>query len=97
MTGNKGGLGRARELSFWRGLLSQFYCGRPHSPPLALLKGCSPEGKVIITDMDLIEKSNLSRQFLFRPQHIGSHGQTVVAGTSLPTPLAVLMPPHKFK
>jgi ubiquitin-activating enzyme E1-like protein 2 len=27
-------------------------------------------GKITITDNDLIEKSNLNRQFLFRPQHI---------------------------
>ena len=34
--------------------------------------GCSPKGSVIITDMDGIEKSNLSRQFLFRTKDIGS-------------------------
>ena len=33
--------------------------------------GCSPDGKVFITDMDTIEKSNLSRQFLFRDSDIG--------------------------
>jgi len=27
-------------------------------------------GKLTITDHDLIEKSNLNRQFLFRPHHI---------------------------
>jgi ubiquitin-activating enzyme E1 len=33
--------------------------------------GCGPKGKVFITDMDTIEKSNLSRQFLFRSSDIG--------------------------
>lgn len=33
--------------------------------------GCSGKGKVIVTDMDRIEKSNLARQFLFRNSDIG--------------------------
>ena len=32
--------------------------------------GCSEEGSVVVTDMDVIEKSNLNRQFLFRPWDI---------------------------
>jgi ubiquitin-activating enzyme E1 len=31
---------------------------------------CGPDGMIHITDMDRIEKSNLSRQFLFRSKHI---------------------------
>ena len=36
----------------------------------ALLGVSSGEGSITITDNDLIEKSNLNRQFLFRPWHI---------------------------
>jgi ubiquitin-activating enzyme E1 len=43
--------------------------------------GCGQNGKVVITDNDHIEKSNLSRQFLFRSHHIGK-GKSVVAAES---------------
>uniref|UniRef100_A0A7S1ETX1 E1 ubiquitin-activating enzyme n=1 Tax=Timspurckia oligopyrenoides TaxID=708627 RepID=A0A7S1ETX1_9RHOD len=41
--------------------------------------GTSDTGKVYVTDMDQIEKSNLSRQFLFRDSDIGSAKSTAAA------------------
>jgi len=47
---------------------------------LALMGVASgPNGLLVVTDDDVIEKSNLSRQFLFRNWHIGSAKSTVAA------------------
>ncbi|CAH8550043.1 unnamed protein product [Schistosoma rodhaini] len=43
--------------------------------------GAGPSGKVVVTDMDLIERSNLNRQFLFRPWDIHKM-KSVVASTA---------------
>lgn len=48
---------------------------------------CGEEGKLTITDDDVIEKSNLSRQFLFRDWNIGQAKSTVAgAAASLINP-----------
>ncbi|WOK96679.1 hypothetical protein Cni_G05386 [Canna indica] len=44
---------------------------------------CSQKGKLTITDDDVIEKSNLSRQFLFRDWNIGQAKSTVAAAAAM--------------
>lgn len=44
--------------------------------------GAGPDGDIIITDMDTIEKSNLSRQFLFRDTDIGKSKSTAAANAA---------------
>ena len=45
--------------------------GCEHLKNLAMMGLSSTGGKLFVTDMDIIEKSNLNRQFLFRPWDIG--------------------------
>ncbi|GJN13991.1 hypothetical protein PR202_gb00759 [Eleusine coracana subsp. coracana] len=44
---------------------------------------CCPNGKLTVTDDDVIEKSNLSRQFLFRDWNIGQPKSTVAATAAM--------------
>ncbi|KAH6810535.1 ubiquitin-activating enzyme 1 [Perilla frutescens var. frutescens] len=44
---------------------------------------CGSHGKLTVTDDDVIEKSNLSRQFLFRDWNIGQPKSTVAASAAL--------------
>uniref|UniRef100_M4DYL5 E1 ubiquitin-activating enzyme n=1 Tax=Brassica campestris TaxID=3711 RepID=M4DYL5_BRACM len=43
---------------------------------------CGGQGKLTVTDDDIIEKSNLSRQFLFRDWNIGQAKSTVAASAA---------------
>ncbi|CAL1378654.1 unnamed protein product [Linum trigynum] len=43
---------------------------------------CGKQGKLTVTDDDVIEKSNLSRQFLFRDWNIGQAKSTVAASAA---------------
>ncbi|XP_019188627.1 PREDICTED: ubiquitin-activating enzyme E1 1-like isoform X1 [Ipomoea nil] len=43
---------------------------------------CNSQGKLTVTDDDVIEKSNLSRQFLFRDWNIGQAKSTVAAAAA---------------
>ncbi|XP_078589545.1 ubiquitin-like modifier-activating enzyme 6 [Branchiostoma floridae x Branchiostoma japonicum] len=54
-------------------------------------------GMITITDNDLIEKSNLNRQFLFRPHHIRQPKSTTAAASALEINPDLHIDPHQHK
>jgi ubiquitin-activating enzyme E1-like protein 2 len=56
------------------------------------------QGMLTVTDNDLIEKSNLNRQFLFRPQHIQQPKSTTAARAALAiNPVCYFFPISKYQ
>lgn len=57
--------------------------GCEHLKHFAMLGVATGEkGKIYVTDMDVIEKSNLNRQFLFRPKDVGSAKSSAAAAAT---------------
>ncbi|XP_076101717.1 ubiquitin-like modifier-activating enzyme 6 isoform X1 [Mytilus galloprovincialis] len=61
------------------------------------LLGVGSDGKITITDNDLIEKSNLNRQFLFRPHHIRQPKSTTAAQSVLEINPDLKIEPQQYK
>ncbi|VDM30197.1 unnamed protein product [Hydatigera taeniaeformis] len=71
--------------------------GCEHLKNFAMMGISCREGKLFITDMDVIEKSNLNRQFLFRPWDIGKFKSIIAAATAKVINPELKIIPHENK
>ena len=65
--------------------------------PSTLGVATGDEGNIIITDNDVIEKSNLNRQFLFRSEHIQQHKSVVAAEVIKHMNKQIKIEAHQYK
>lgn len=70
--------------------------GCEHLKHFAMLGvGAGEKGHIFVTDMDIIEKSNLNRQFLFRPKDVGGHKSAVAAAATRKMNPQINITPHE--
>lgn len=84
---NSGEVGNLFPLLRLTGVLSQYISLLYKVYFMNMLFSALVNSQVCITDPDLIEKSNLNRQFLFRPHHIQVNRRPLPEHN-------VLLPPH---
>ncbi|OXA42952.1 Ubiquitin-like modifier-activating enzyme 1 [Folsomia candida] len=70
--------------NFQQSLGDEVVCGCELLKNFAMMGlGGGDKGKIFVTDMDLIERSNLNRQFLFRPKDVGQAKSVCAAQAAL--------------
>uniref|UniRef100_A0A7S3ZEA8 E1 ubiquitin-activating enzyme n=1 Tax=Lotharella globosa TaxID=91324 RepID=A0A7S3ZEA8_9EUKA len=69
-----------------------------------MLKNCAtmgistqPPGQIVVTDMDAIERSNLNRQFLFRPKDVGSLKSEAASASVMQINSSLRITPHSHR
>ncbi|KAL5110204.1 Ubiquitin-like modifier-activating enzyme 1 [Taenia crassiceps] len=71
--------------------------GCEHLKNFAMMGVSCRGGKLFVTDMDVIEKSNLNRQFLFRPWDIGKFKSSIAAAAAKVINPELKIVPHENK